>query len=135
MFDLPDKSDEFIRNSTSSAPTKAALKEKIIKTFLDQGFAVDPILKPSNNNKGYIRRLQQQARIEQIHLHKRFLTENFNRAMKCCIDGADLEPSKIMLELQGVQRNRRKRVPRTACGPRASNHRLPNVDAGTTRAA
>jgi hypothetical protein len=90
-FDLPDKSDKStLHNSMPSAPTKAALKEKIFKTFLAQGFTVDPILNPSNNNKGYIRKLQQRARIEQIHLHKRFLTENFNRAVKCCSDGADL---------------------------------------------
>ena len=49
------------------------LKSKIINVLENQGFKINPHVRPASNTKAAYRELQQQSRTEQITLHQNFL--------------------------------------------------------------
>lgn len=78
------------------------LREKIIYVLKEQGFKINPHVRPAGCSKRTYRRIQSQARLEQLTLHKRFLQENLSKVKHYCRDGKDIEPNKISLELREV---------------------------------
>ena len=55
---------------------KDALRKKVIEVLKEQGFEVNPHIKPSEDSKEVYKQLQKNGRIEQISIHKRFLQSN-----------------------------------------------------------
>ncbi|MCL0034827.1 DUF4338 domain-containing protein [Dehalococcoidia bacterium] len=78
------------------------LREKIIHILREQGFKINPHVRPAGCSKRTYRRIQSKARLEQLTLHKRFLQENLSKAKNYCRDGKDIDPDKISLELREV---------------------------------
>ncbi|MCL0050957.1 DUF4338 domain-containing protein [Dehalococcoidia bacterium] len=78
------------------------LREKIIHILREQGFKINPHVRPAGCSKRTYRRIQSKARLEQLTLHKRFLQENLSKAKNYCRDGKDIDPHKISLELREV---------------------------------
>ena len=81
---------------------KEMLRRKIIQVLIEQGFKINPHVRPSGYSKRTYRRVQQQARFEQNSLHKNFIKEYFDKAKTYCRDGKDITPDKIALELREV---------------------------------
>ena len=79
------------------------LRNKIIESLKSQGFYVNPHLRPKKNEKDAIRRIHKQKRKEQVKLHKNFLLSNFKEIKKFSVNGNELEPDKIDLELIEVK--------------------------------
>lgn len=75
------------------------LRNRIIEALKSQGFHVNPHLRPKRNEKDTLRKIHRQKRTEQLKFHKKFLLENLDKIKKFSINGEDLEPSKIDLEL------------------------------------
>jgi len=82
-----------------------ALREKIIWTLTEEGFKINPHVRPAENNKEVYKSVQSNARIEQILLHKKFLKTHFNKIKKYCRDGSEIVPENIKLELRKVRPN------------------------------
>ena len=80
------------------------LKNKIIETLKSQGFKINPHIRPVANSKSIYRELQQQSRMEQINLHKSFLRSKIQKIQDYIINGNELEPQKIDLELREVKK-------------------------------
>ena len=82
---------------------KGTLKEKIIESLLAQGFTVNNTIHPPNDKKEILKEIQKKSRLEQISLHKKFLTENLNHAKSQCRSGWEINPKKIDLELREIK--------------------------------
>jgi len=78
------------------------LREKIIDVLRDQGFKINPHVRPAGCSKRTYRRIQSKARLEQLALHKKFLQENLSKVKNYCRDGRDIDPDKISVELREV---------------------------------
>jgi len=78
------------------------LREKIIQVLKEQGFKINPHVRPAGCSKRTYRRIQNKARLEQLAFHKRFLQKNLTKAKHYCRDGKDIDPDKISLELREV---------------------------------
>ncbi len=89
-------------NNEKHSMQEQKLKERIIKVLEEQGFKINPHVRPISFDKETFRRIQNKARLEQILIHKKFLQKKFNRIKKFCKDGKDIEPEKISLELREV---------------------------------
>jgi hypothetical protein len=83
--------------------TKEQLRNKIIKSLTAQGFYVNGHVSPSSFSKSHFRKLQSHSRKEQISLQNNFLTKNTDTVSEYIIDGKNLDPSKIELELRLVE--------------------------------
>jgi len=79
------------------------LRKKIIKVLKEQGFKVNPHVRPKGYSKTTYRKIQQKARYEQLSLHKNFLIDSFEKVKKYFRDGSEIIPEKISLELREVQ--------------------------------
>jgi hypothetical protein len=55
--------------------TESELKNKILESIKAQGFKINPHVRPAENDKDVYRNIQQQAKYEQISLHKSFLMQ------------------------------------------------------------
>ena len=82
---------------------KDALRKKVIEVLKEQGFEVNPHIKPSEDSKEVYKQLQKNGRIEQISIHKRFLQSNIDLVKKHCRDGKDISLDAISLELREVK--------------------------------
>ncbi len=82
---------------------RAVLRRKIIEALRDQGFKINPHVKPAGCSKRTYRRVQQRARLEQISFHKKFLGKFSSLAKTYCRDGKDIIPEEIELELRAVK--------------------------------
>jgi len=78
------------------------LREKIITALKDQGFEINPHIKPTGCSKRTWRRIQSKARFEQLAIHKRFLKDNLSKVKIYCKDGKEIRPDRISLELREV---------------------------------
>jgi len=78
------------------------LREKIIDVLRDQGFKINPHVRPAGCSKRTYRRIQSKARLEQLALHKKFLQEKLSKVKNYCRDGRDIDPDKISVELREV---------------------------------
>lgn len=79
------------------------LKDRIIKTMKHQGFKVNPHLRLPAENKRTYRKIQRSAKTEQISEHKKFLLEFLDCAKESHLDGRDVVPEDIRLELREVR--------------------------------
>ncbi len=79
------------------------LREQIIQVLNEQGFKINPHVRPTGHSKRTYRRLQQKAKFEQVSLHKEFLLHNTKKIKDYCRDGNEINPEKISLELRHVQ--------------------------------
>jgi len=79
------------------------LREKIINVLEEQGFKINPHVRPWDSNKETYRSVQQRSRLEQISHHKEFLKRHFEQAKIYCRDGKDIVPEEIKLELREVK--------------------------------
>ena len=79
------------------------LRKKIISVLEEQGFKINPHVKPSGSSKGTLRQIQKKARLEQISYQKKFLKEYFSLAKTYCRDGKDITPEDIELQLREVK--------------------------------
>lgn len=78
------------------------LKKKIIKVLNQQGFKINPHVRPAGNSKITLRRVQKHARHEQINIHQNFLQENTRKIKDYIRSGKEIDPSNIELELREV---------------------------------
>jgi len=79
------------------------LRKKIIKVLKEQGFKINPHIRPKRCSKTTYRKTQQKAKDEQLSLHKNFLVDSFNKVKNYCRDGSEIIPEKISLELREVR--------------------------------
>jgi hypothetical protein len=79
------------------------LRERIISVLKEQGFKINPHVRPWDSNKGTYKSVQQRSRLEQISHHKEFLKKHFEQAKVYCRDGKDIVPEEIKLELREVK--------------------------------
>lgn len=84
---------------------KVALRSEVLHTLKSQGFLVNPHLALVTQEKNAVRKLHEQKKKEQLQLHKKSLLKNFNDIRKHSVNGWDLEPKKIDLELIEVNPN------------------------------
>jgi hypothetical protein len=82
---------------------KNILRKKILTALEEQGFKVNPHIRPSGFSKTTFRRIQNKGRIEQINYHKNFLKKYANLAKSYCREGKDIVPEKIELELREIK--------------------------------
>jgi hypothetical protein len=85
--------------------SEKSLRNKIINALESQGFYINPHLRPKKNEKYTLRKIHKQKRNEQLKLHKNFLLTNFKEIKEFSIDGKEIEPEKIDLELIEVKPN------------------------------
>ncbi|WP_353686205.1 Druantia anti-phage system protein DruA [Thermodesulfovibrio sp. 3462-1] len=79
------------------------IKKKIIKVLKEQGFKINPHVRPAEYNKTTFRRIQQKARFEQLSLHRNFLIDSIKKVKNYCKNGSEIIPEEISLELREVQ--------------------------------
>lgn len=79
------------------------LRNRIIESLKSQGFAINPHIRPKNNEKDTLKRINRQKRKEQLILHKKFLIKNITEVKKYTISGKELNPKRIDLELVEVK--------------------------------
>ena len=79
------------------------LRERIIQVLKEQGFKINPHVRPKGRSKVTYRRIQQKARFEQLSLHKKFLVDSIKKVRDYCRDGNEIIPEKISLELREIQ--------------------------------
>lgn len=78
------------------------VKRKLLAALRKQGFKVGSRAVPNGSSKSIYKKIQLQARLEQIAKHKNFLLGNFEKIKKYCRDGSEINPAKISLELREV---------------------------------
>lgn len=81
------------------------LRERIVQVLKEQGFKINPHVRPKASSKTTYRQVQQKARFEQLSLHKNFLVDSFKKIKNYCRDGSEIIPEKISLELREVHSN------------------------------
>ena len=79
------------------------LRERIIQVLKEQGFKINPHVRPKGYSKTTSRRIQQKARFEQLSLHKNFLVDSTKYVKNYCKDCSEVIPERISLELREVQ--------------------------------
>jgi len=79
------------------------LREKIINLLEEEGFKINPHVRPWESSKEAYKAVQQKSRLEQISHHKEFLKGCFEQAKMYCRDGRDIVPEEIELELREVK--------------------------------
>lgn len=84
---------------------KDELRLEIIESLTQQGFYVNGHVAPSLSNKAHFKKIQAHSRKEQILLQKDFLIENSDIVKKHLINGSDINPAEIELELRIVEEN------------------------------
>lgn len=84
-------------------PLQRKLRERIIQAFKEQGFKINPHVRPEECSKTTYRRIHQKARFEQLSLHKTFLVDSIKKVKNYCRAGSEIIPERISLELREVQ--------------------------------
>jgi len=79
------------------------LREQIIQVLKEQGFKINPHVRPKGYSKTTYRKIQQKARYEQLSLHKNFLIDPFEKVKNYCRNGSEINPERISLELREVR--------------------------------
>jgi len=79
------------------------LRERIIQVLKEQGFKINPHVRPGGYSKATYRRIQQKTRFEQLSLHRRFLIETMEEVQKYCRNAYEINPEMISLELREVR--------------------------------
>lgn len=94
-------------NKEKSKLTKkeTKLKNKITKTLKYYGFNINPHLSLPADDKQTYRKIQHSAKMAQISEHKKFLLQFLNQAKEYHLDGKDIIPEDISLEMRQVRQN------------------------------
>lgn len=79
---------------------KEQLKRKIIRSLSKQGFSVNGSVVPLAESKSAFKKIHSDSRIEQIILQKDFILDNLDTVSKYFVDGKDINPANIELELR-----------------------------------
>ena len=91
------------RNGGFNKMNEQELKNRIKKALKEQGFKINPHVRPKEYSKTTYRRIQQRARFEQLSLHKNFLIDSIKKVKNHCRSGSEIIPERISLELREVQ--------------------------------
>lgn len=83
--------------------TKEELRFALIESLTAQGFNVNGHVMPNSSNKNFFRKIQAHSKKEQLILQKEFLTSNYDIIESYLINGKDIDPDKIELELKPVE--------------------------------
>jgi Druantia protein DruA len=78
-------------------------KDRIYASLGSQGFSVTPELRPKCDEKETLRRIHKVRRREQLKLHHRALKEILSEAREYHVDGNEIKPEEIELELREVR--------------------------------
>lgn len=76
------------------------LRDRILKQVKGVGFKVNPHLRLDDHTKQSYRNVQIRAKHSQINEHHSTLSRFVDTAKKFCLDGRDIDPGKIDLELR-----------------------------------
>lgn len=79
------------------------LKSRIIESLVLQGFSVNGHIQPKIFDKNTFRDIHKNSRKEQINLQSKFIEESYETVKQYSINGKDLNPSDIELELRIVE--------------------------------
>lgn len=79
------------------------LRKRIVQVLEEQGFRINPHVKPKEDSKTTYRLIQQKAKLEQVSLHRKFLIASTKKVRNYCRDGNEIIPEEISLELREVQ--------------------------------
>lgn len=79
------------------------LKEEIINSLTNQGFIIDKEISIENYQKDLIKKIHSQKRIEQLRMHKNFLSDNIDFARESSLNSKKIDPKKIRLKLKEVK--------------------------------
>ena len=82
---------------------KRLLKKKIISSLESQGFNLDDNRIVVNSSREKARDIQRFSRLEKIKKHCKFLLAQNGEVKKFLLNGAELNPSKINIELRTVE--------------------------------
>ena len=84
--------------------TPLAIKRAIFKDLRSQGFEIkNGIISPNGNSKKIYRTIQSTAKQEKVDQHKKFIKKNLKVINKYTINGKEINPGKINLELRFVE--------------------------------
>jgi len=79
------------------------LKDEILSYFEDLGFKINPHLRSEENTKDAYRNLHKRKKLERISEHEKFLERNFDFVKDYAINGDEINPEKIDLEIREVE--------------------------------
>jgi hypothetical protein len=82
--------------------TSQNLKENLIASLKDQGFAVNGHIVPSSLSKEHYKLIQNHSRREQVEIRRPFLQRNYKVIQPYLRNGLDIDPEKIKLSLRTV---------------------------------
>ena len=84
--------------------TPLGIKRAIFKDLRRQGFEIkNGIITPNGNSKQIYRNIQSQAKQEKFDEHRKFINKNLKVINKYTINGKEIDPEKINLELRFVE--------------------------------
>lgn len=81
------------------------LRKEIIGVLKKQGFSINPHLHPDGDTKEVYKKIHQQRRVEKIQEHKNFLLSNLRIANEWGLNGKEIEPERIKLEIREVKQD------------------------------
>lgn len=84
--------------------TPLGIKRAIFKDLRSQGFEIKKgIITPNGNSKQIYRNIQSKAKQEKLDQHIKFINKNQNVINRYTINGEEIDPEKINLELRFVE--------------------------------
>lgn len=83
--------------------TEKRLRKKILESLSQQGFSVNGHINPTSFKKSHFKKIQNFSRKEQIKLQSNFLADATGTVKQYLINGKDVIPEKIELELRLVE--------------------------------
>ena len=83
--------------------TKEELKVALVDSLTTQGFNVNGHVAPSSLTKTHFKKIQAFSKKEQLIIQKDFLAGSYDTIKDYLIDGQDINPAKIELELRMVE--------------------------------
>jgi len=81
------------------------LKKQIVDSLISQGFTVNGQIIPQELSKEAIKPLHDFSRNEQIEMHRKFIIKNYPIIERYLINGSDINPRNISLELKVIEPN------------------------------
>ena len=98
---LVDKKTEMVKGSKDVQ----ILREKVLTALKENGFKVNPHIRPRGTTKAHLKLVHRKSKEDKIHKHSKFLRENQKLAKEYTVDGSEIDPSEIKLELRQVTPN------------------------------
>ena len=79
-----------------------SLRQRIIQSLKIQGFSVNGHIQPMEFDKSSLKQIQDHSRKEQLKLNQKFIIDGYKTISSYLVNGAEIDPSKIELELKEV---------------------------------